>query len=342
MANYISDIQQEAEDIIGAVAPVGIPGFMRVLPAQQIEVVVDDDGNVLRYIQWKSNGKKATFECDEVIHMLHPHAQDPRYGESPLKSLATVVTTDLLVDKRQKKILLNDIALEWFINLPNVAEEEAKRVYEQFIAQYKSENSTFNGIVNTSPDFKIENISKSKDGDFLALGKDHMETIAMCLGVPLSVLGSSAGTSMNGAGSDNHLRNFIENTVRPISNKVETHLNRDCISAFLNHGLDYSLKLVLEDADDAAARIEMQGNAVKFGLKTINEIREEENKPPLEGGDKAFILAGNAIIPIDQIGVSVLPPAVVAPPMDSNVDDQPLNEAKDALKKAIRVLRKAL
>lgn len=338
MAEYISDVQQQAEDIIGEVVQSGIPAYLRVLPAQQMEVVNDDDGNITSYVQWKANGKKAYFTPDEIVHILHPHAQDPRYGESPLKAIATVATTDILIDRRQKRMIENQLCMDIVVKMPGAAEEEGKRFYEQVNSNYKAQSSNTNIIVTTN-DITFENFATSKDGDYLKQADDNMKTICMSLGVPLSVIGVVDGTAGKGSGADSHLRTFIEHTVRTITMKIQNTLNRQVFSRFQAVGWDYTLRIVLEDTEDKTDVINNQINAVHAGLMTVNEARSALSMSPLPNGDDAFIVAGSTVMPLDQVGA--IPPAPVMATAPSP-EPKAVDDAKAQLKKAISTMRKAM
>jgi HK97 family phage portal protein len=339
----IPNIDQEIEEAVGEVAQDGLPTWLKVLPFQQMEVLTDEKGRITGYRQWTVDGGRISYGVGEVIHIFHPKSQSGTYGDSRLKSLIEILTTDALIDRRQKRMLQNDVVLDKLFSIPNATnEEEVKRFYEQMMTQYRQAGSNGNFLVTTE-EVKVDDISRSKDGDFLKQGEDNRNTIAMRLGVPLSVLGDTSGTSSTyAAGSDNALRSFLENTVRPLSNHIEHHLNRSLMAHFGNVGLEYLIAFDLEDADDSAAVETMYDQMIRNGTKTINEIRALRGDDPIQDGDTAWIDAKGAM----TLDMLLNPPEPVAPPVPKAPEPPPQDDTTEKavveLRRALRTLRKSL
>ena len=335
-ANGITNIDQEIQDVVGEVAIDGLPVWLKVLPFQQMEVIPDSDGRIVEYQQWTIDGRRIRFQPAEIIHIFHPLSSSSTYGDSVLTPLVQIITTDALIDRRQKKILQGDIVLDALFTLPDgTNEEDVKRVYEHLNVMYKKNGADATFFVS-SGDIKYENVSKSKDGDFLKQGEDNRNTIAMHLGISLSVMGDTTGSSSTyGAGTDNALRNYLENTVRPLTNHIEHFCNRDILAAFGNVGLNYVLEYVLEDADDAADIETMYSIAIANGTMTRNEKRQKLGLDPIPNGDVITVTAGAVCSTLDTIINPPQPPAPNAPSAD-------VTKAVEDARSALRVLRKAL
>ena len=339
-AGGIQNIDMEIEDVVGEVAIDGIPTWLKVLPFQQMEIIVDANGHITGYLQWTLDGRRIRFQPREIVHIFHPLSSSATYGDSMLTPLITIMTTDALIDRRQKKILQGDIALDAVFILPDSAnEEDTKRVYEQLNTAYRKNGNEATFFV-TSGDLKYENVSKSKDGDFLKQGEDNRNSIAMHLGVPLSVMGDTSGTSSTyAAGSDTALRNFLENTVRPLTNHVEHHMNREVMAAFGNLGLEYVLEYCLEDADDAADVENMYNVAIGNGTMTRNEKRQKMGLDPIENGDVITVTAGAVCSTLNNI---INPPITVSGVSNPDVSKPDVTKAIVEARSALRALRKAL
>ena len=362
-SGVVSNIDQEIEDTVGEIVQDGLPTYLRVLPAQQMEVITDKRGNPTQYVQWTDNGERIHFSPDEVLHILHPHSQSPTYGESPMKALARVVAIDSMIDLRQLKILQNDNTIDTIFSVPESSTEEIKKFYEELMNRYRGAGSTGRFLVTTN-EVKIEDISKSKDGDFLKQGEDNRDTIAMVLGVPLSMLGVVDGTAGKGSGSDQHARNFSENTIRPFAIHIENIFNRNVIARWGSVGLDYRLEFVIEDADDDADLETMWNTAINNGSLTINEVRLKRGQGPIAGGDIAYKVSGATIISLENLSDTPSPreqmeatqqqaqahlDAAQANTKAALPEDKPpakeatdVKKAQEQLREAIRTLKKAL
>ena len=128
----------------------------------------------------------------------------------------------------------------------------SRAFYETIATQYRGVKAEGAFMVNSG--VKVEKLDDTNDDDFLKLREMHKEEIAMGLGVPLSVLGSTDGTSLNGAGSGQHYRTFIESTVRPLARHIEAVLNALIVEPYEQLGAhNVLLRIVLEDTQDSQA-----------------------------------------------------------------------------------------
>jgi len=348
MPNYA----QEIEDAVGAMPEDGIPAYLRILPTQSIEVIADVKGNIKQFNQWPQNGKKIIFKPEEILHLIHPDAFDFSYGESQIASLSLLAAIDRMIDERQKNVLKGDSAIDTLFTLPEGRDtpENIKRLSQELVTKYRGADAALRFLVAPNG-VKAEDLTKGKDGEFLSLKQWLREEICLCLGVPLSVVGESSGTAGKGSGADSHLRNFVEGTCRPIAVHIEAAFNRSIMSRFKAEGIDYILKLVLEDADDMTDIIGQLDTQVRAGLLTNNEARKELNLPPEDGGDVLWVdaksptrLSDLAAGPIAMNPQGMNPGALAAhgdaPPAPAA--DAKQQKAVEKAQAALRDLRKVL
>lgn len=84
---------------------------------------------------------------------------------------------------------------------------------------------------------------------------------------------------------------FLSNTLNPLLRKIECELLRKLVAPSR-----YGKRTVQFDrrglyACDLESRIKYQAQTIAAGLYTVNEWRKEENKAPVEGGDKPLVSA---------------------------------------------------
>jgi HK97 family phage portal protein len=309
---FIPDVAAEVQDVIGAVASGGIPTYLAVLPAEQMEVVTDKLGNIKKYVQWCPEGGKITFAPNELMRIFHPKSRSRTYGDSPLKPLVTLLTIDALVDKRQKKMLANDVVIDTIFSVPEARDKEEVAAFsEQMMAQYRAAGSSGNFLTTTS-EVIVQDISKSKEGDYLGLKQNIRDQILMELGVPISQAGDTSGTSSSySAGSDNAARAFVSNTILPLAKHIEAALNRQLMPLYSAIGLDdYIIVFDILDDDDTADVEITYDKMIRNGTMTINEVRAKRGQSPVPDGDTSWIDA-KAPITLDTL---VHPPEPAAPP----------------------------
>jgi HK97 family phage portal protein len=253
---------------------------------------------------------------------------------------------DRYIDIRQKNKLASDNSLDTLVTVENATKGVVEAIGRELQTKYGGPNGIRIFVGDQSIQFN--DISKTKDGDFLNEKKLVRDSICLSLGVPLGVLGVTDGVAGKGSGADDHQRNFIENTVRPLVQYVEASFNRHILSMFTNIGIDYVCKFILEDTDDAGPIEQMYDLAVRNGTLTPNEKRAFMNLPRYEGyGDVALVTAGGTATPLPQLENPPPPPApiVAAPPtapVDEDEQEKKLSKATADARRSLRELRKAM
>jgi HK97 family phage portal protein len=338
----LEPFSQELQDLVGEqLSPLAVPKSITVLPSWQMTFKVDKaTGAVTEYIRDRE-GAKTLYAPDQVLHIVHPNSEeDDCTGHSVITPIAQMANIDALIDRRTAAILADDTSIDGIFTVPDCDEESMRNFHAGIASQYRDNGNEAGAsrFVTVNEGTTYADISKSKEGQYLKQKQWARDQIALSLGVPLSVLGVSEGTSMNGAGSDNHLRNFIENTVRPLAVYVEAQINKNLISRFNQVGINALVKLNLEDADDQNALEQTWNLAVGNGTMTRNEVRELRHMESLgPDGDVPSVTIGAAVVPLAQIAEP--PPPPPAPPV---MPTEPIEAAVAKAREAIRELRKAL
>jgi HK97 family phage portal protein len=333
LSQIMPDLQLDEEDLVGTAIAQGIPQLMKLRPAWQIEVVADKRGTVTGYKQWTAEGECIDFTLDEIVVILHPASLDQKYGNSPLEPISTTAVVDNHIRQRQKSVFKNAAAIDKIFHLPaGTSKENTERLNEQITQRYRGVNAAGSFLVVSDP-VTVEDLAEDdKDGSYLNLKQVHKEEICQCLGVPMSVVGETSGTAMNGAGSTTHNEAFQENTVRPLASHIQRILNERIFSAFESVGItDVMVKIVTESAEDEQALETMWDTAVKNGSMTVNDVRRRRGQDAYEGyGDEPYVFLKD-VTAVKNIGA---PPPEVAPIAD-------VQKALTTVQRALRELRKA-
>jgi HK97 family phage portal protein len=349
--DWLTGTQAEIIDAVGSVPEPGFPTYLAILPFDQMEIVTNDKGHIIEYIQWAVDGSQIHFDPTEIMHIRHPKSRSKVYGDSPLNPILQTVALDNLITRRHMHVLENDIIADsLFILKEGRTQEEASAFYEEVKHKYTSSGSEGNFLVMAS-DVTYQNIAQGgKDGEYLKLTETLRNIIAMRYGVSLSVLGDTSGTSSTySAGSDTAYRLFIENAVRPLSDHICAQLNRHLLSHFGSIGLEYVIVFDLLDDDDSSDVEKTWDMMLRNGSLCVNEVRAARGKQqPVEGGDVPMVYTATGAIPVEELaqGTTQPPPApAMAPQMDSHtqVPTAPTSpEPKPNVSKAISDARSVL
>ena len=113
---------------------------------------------------------------------------------------------------------------------------------------------------------------------------------------------------------------FLSNTLNPILRKIENELLRKLVQEKAARKFKFQFDRTGLYACDLDSRVKYQASMIQNGLCTINELRREENKTPIEGGDVLLVSAN--LKTIDQLQQEVTPTT------NNNETDEQTNDNK--------------
>lgn len=137
-------------------------------------------------------------------------------------------------------------------------------------------------------DFKQISLS-STDMQFLESRKFTVREICRFFGVHPSFVFDDTSNNYKSAEMANVA--FLSNTLNPILRKIENELHRKLISPSLCCKRKFQFDRRGLYACDLDSKVKYQLQTIQAGLYTVNEWRKEENKLPVEGGDKILVSA---------------------------------------------------
>ena len=146
-------------------------------------------------------------------------------------------------------------------------------------------------------DFKQISLS-STDMQFLESRKFTVREVCRFFGVHPSFVFDDTSNNYKSAEMANVA--FLSNTLNPILRKIETEFLRKLVSPSLAGKRKFQFDRTGLYACDLISRVGYQTKALAAGIYTVNELRAEENKPALEGGDAALVSAN--LRPVSEAG----------------------------------------
>lgn len=151
-------------------------------------------------------------------------------------------------------------------------------------------------------DFKQISLSAA-DMQFLESRKFTVREICRFFGVHPSFVFDDTSNNYKSAEMANVA--FLSNTLNPILRKIENELHRKLIAPSLCCKRKFQFDRRALYACDLDSRVKYQLQTIQAGLYTVNEWRKEENKLPVEGGDKVLVSAN--LKGIDEMATTEAP-----------------------------------
>ena len=279
-------------------------GF-QVLDPRTIRIVANKYWEVIRYIQTRWWNVQE-FLPNELFHfkdMLDP--DNEVQGISKVETLTYDIMSDKESGRSNYAFFKNNAIPSTLITLDNDLDEKEIKLAIKTLKEQFSWGKWRHKISASTWIKDIKQLSGwVKDMEFVTLRGFTTERICAAMWVPKTILWYSDW--VNYSTSDNQYRKYIENTIRPLQNQVESILN------VLIGTINPNIRLTYLDLNqfDFSQKIKDFGMLLWMWTMTINEVRKElwEEKFDDENADKNIIKQGyelledvwvNELIPLD-------------------------------------------
>lgn len=266
--------------------------FHRLVLCAKGTVALDTVGGIY-HVNDYVNGISGEFREDEIIHLKGMTLADQRIGLSVLDFARLTMDIARVGDSETydrfknggnvRGLVGNDTSVRGF---GEYQDKELAKTAEDLDSQFHHGKHIVS--LPGQVDFKQLSLS-STDLQFLESRKFTVREICRFFGVPPSFVFDDTSNNYKSAEMANVA--FLSNTLNPLLRNIEAELQR---KLFLPS--QYGRKKIQFDrrglyACDLDSRVKYQTATIAAGLYTVNEWRAEENKPPVEGGDKVLVSA---------------------------------------------------
>ena len=237
-------------------------------------------------------GVSGVYREEEIIHIKN-FSLDGKTGMSTLSYARVTTGTALAGDKETmdrfanggsvRGIVSNDTSVRGF---GEYQDNELQKTAADLDSRFRAGER----IVSLPGQAQFAPISlSSTDMQFLETRKFSVREICRFFGVHPSFVFDDTSNNYKSAEMANVA--FLSNTLNPILRKIECELLRKLVPPSLCCKRRFLFDRRGLYACDLASRVKYQADTIAAGLYTVNEWRREENKPPVEGGDRALVSA---------------------------------------------------
>ena len=297
-------------------ADQGAPRELHQLRPDRITIKGSNKPMPDRY-EYSVNGRVVdTYLVDEdsgysdLKHVKLWNPLDDYYGCSPLSAAAVEVDQFNMASKHNVNLLSNGARPSGAVVFkPKDDQGFAVNLTEQQRQQLLTDlQNRFSGVGNAGRpmllegDFDWKEMGMSpKDMDFLNLKHMSATDIAMCFGVPNQLVGvPDAQTYSNVAEARLAL---YEETIIPHLSKIASDLNEWLVPMFDDRlSLEFDIDSIPALSERRKKIYENVASAVREGIMTRNEAREQIGLEPIDGADGLYISANLFPIGDDAVG----------------------------------------
>jgi len=248
------------------------PDWVKILPSDE-EIIGGYEYRV-------PGGEVKTYEFDEVIHIKEVNPKSSFYGLPTVKPALEVIRSLVYAIRWNMNFFYNSARPDFVIFTENRMQAQDKKEFK------KMWQSEFGGLEKShrfgllhGKDARIEKLTQTmRDMEFSKLTEISTTQILAAFGVPKSIIGMMG---MNRAEAEAQIYTFLSETVEPRYKMINEKLNEFLVSEF---GDNLYLDYVDPTPENRDAIIKEYETALKNNWLVINEVRDKEGLPPLEGG----------------------------------------------------------
>jgi HK97 family phage portal protein len=268
------------------VGPFGVPEEIWILPAQNVQPQrAPNSPNLVDYYLYRTGGKEERFDPRRIIHFRYPDPRDPyTSGLSPLRACFEQVALASEFSAFKKAKFENRALPDAVISPAGVIGEEERVRFENEWNQRLRRGGAGKIVVGESP-MRVDVLSGSL-GDLAALAdlRACKEDILNAFHVPPAFFTTSTNLANLQASQIQH----AEQCLSPRLTRRDEKLNEQLIPWF-----DPSPRLFFLSDDpvppDPASALALTEMELKYGVRTINEVRQDDGLAPVAWGDEPWI-----------------------------------------------------
>ncbi len=238
------------------------------------------------------NGINDVFREGEIIHIKN-HTTDGKNGISVLQYARLTLDIATAGDRETlnrfanggnvRGIVSNDRTTTGF---GEYQDKELEKTAENIDGRFRGGERIVS--LPGQVDFKQISLS-STDMQFLESRKFTVRDICRFFGVHPSFVFDDTSNNYKSAEMANVA--FLSNTLNPLLRNIENEFLRKLIAPQLSMKRKFAFDRRALYACDLDSRVKYQTATIAAGIYTVNDWRREENRPAVEGGDRALVSA---------------------------------------------------
>ena len=234
-------------------------------------------------------GQTIDFKTDEMIQFKKIDPLNAYRGTSPVKSAGIDIDIEQESNKFNWNFFKNGAQVGGMLStdqeLSDTTRERLLKLFESKHQGGKNAHKTM--VVEQGLDYK-QIAETHQDMQFNDQQKFARDKILAIFGVPKSVLGIVEDVNRANAEASNFV--FMRYTVKPAMREFVDQLNEFYLPMFTG---TEDMYFDFDDPvpEDVEARNKVNATALSSGWRSINEVRQEEGRDPVKGGDALWMPA---------------------------------------------------
>lgn len=240
------------------------------------------------YVYKNEKGEDVPFKREEIIHFKRFNPQNKYRGMGTVQAAAMAIDIDTYSATWNRNFFFNSAMPSATLETAGtLTAEQYNRVKAEWDSRYKGvDNAHKLAILQGGLHFNPISLSQ-KDMEFLEQRKMSRDEILGIFRVPKTILGITDDVNRANAEATEYV--FSKRVIKTRMEFIVDRLNEFYIEMF---GEDQKkLRFTYTDPVPKNRELVLQANetGIRAGYLTINEVREQEGKQPVSGGDEIYL-----------------------------------------------------
>lgn len=278
------ELQGDCYWYVGKGRLTGRPREIVVLRADKVGRDLDEEGEIKRYYVRKMGGQKIYIEIDEMIPFIGFDPENPYTGKGTTEAAKDYIETDDHATVFTRNFFKNNAGISGVLTISGeVATSAFKKFVRAWRAKYEGVDNAGKVAMLRESDASFTKVGLGLDElDMSALRKMSKDDIATMYRVPMPLLGKAEETGLGRANVETLEYIFAKYTIEPKLKKLDGVLEFALHRYYGDESLRLGHKNIIPA--DKAHDLLVRDKGTDRWL-TRNEIRDEDGKDGIDGGD---------------------------------------------------------
>ena len=236
-----------------------------------------------------NNGKDIVLPYSSIIHIRKDFNESDIFGESPAKSLSSLMEVINTTDQGVVKAIKNSAVVKWILKFKSVLKkDDVRQQVKDFVNEYLSIDSENGGAAASDPRYDIEQVKPESYIPNAAQMDKSVQRLYSFFNVNEDIVQSNF--------TEDQWNAFYESEIEPVAMQLSNEFTR---KIFTKRERQQGNRIIFEASSLQYASMSTKLNLVQMvdrGAMTPNEWRKVMNLAPIEGGEKPVRRLDTAVV----------------------------------------------
>lgn len=262
---------------------------MHLLNPRQVKPLIGDDGSVWYQIGQDNlsqlNDSSLTLPESEILHDRWHCFYHPLVGLSPIIACGLAAQNGIRIQENSSAFFANKSMPSGILTAPgHIDAEKAKALRDAWNENYTGKNAGKTAIIGDGMTYQSISMSAA-DSQLIEQLRLSAEIVCSAFKMPPFLIGFGSLPAGMKVSDLNEL--YYSGCLQAMIEAVENLLSREVGNAKIEFDLQSLIRM------DAHSQMQILAEGVKASVLTINEAREQQDLPPVDGGDTPYMQQQN-------------------------------------------------